>query len=62
MKTIVLFLKGFFGFHNIHDGSTCEFSKRFWDIHDYHEKHGGDGIPTHFCAYKCPKCGRKFVL
>ena len=40
----------------IHKGELCEFSKRYWDIHDYPLSKGGDGISDHFKIYKCPYC------
>ena len=41
---------------------TCWFSKKFWDIHDYHKRKGGDGTPTHFYTYTCWNCEKKFGI
>jgi hypothetical protein len=30
--------------------------------HDYHFANGGDGVPQHFCKYRCWKCGRRFSI
>jgi hypothetical protein len=59
---MILFFKGFLGLHNIEDGSTCEFSKRYWDVHDYHKHKGGNGYPFAFYVYKCSKCGKFFSI
>jgi hypothetical protein len=40
----------------------CWFSKKFYDIHDYHKRLGGDDIPTHFHEYTCWNCGKKFYI
>lgn len=47
---------------SIADGSTCWFSRKLWDVHDYPKHKGGDGIPTHFFTYKCSKCGKQFSI
>jgi len=62
MKTIILFLRGITGLTNVKDGSTCEFSRRFFDVHDYKVNKGGDGIPCHFSGYKCSNCGKEFFI
>ena len=62
MDKVILFLRAIFGIHNIHDGSTCEISEKLWDVHDYPVDKGGDGDPTHFYFYKCPKCGKEFEI
>lgn len=41
---------------------VCWFSRKFFDIHDYYESRGGDGIPTHFYIYTCWHCGRRFQI
>jgi len=41
---------------------VCWFSRKFFDIHDYHESWGGDGLPTHFYEYHCSNCGKPFVI
>jgi hypothetical protein len=51
-----------FGFHSIKDGSTCELSEQLWDCHDYHKSKGGDGFPSHFHEYTCPKCNKRFSI
>ena len=50
------------GVHNVNDGSTCRLSKSHWNVHDYHESKGGDGQPSHFHEYECPKCNGKFSI
>ena len=58
MKKIWWFIKCALGAGNIHDGSTCWFSERFWDRHDYHEHRGGDGYPNLIRA-GCRTCTRR---
>jgi hypothetical protein len=41
---------------------VCWFSARFWDIHDYHVSRGGDSTPSHFYAYECWNCHKKFQI
>lgn len=62
MVKLYWLIKCFFGFGSIKDGSTCWFSKKFFDVHDYIKTKGGDGIPTHFYKYTCPKCKTKFSI
>ena len=45
----------------IHNG-LCEFSKKYFDIHDYPKDKGGDGVPTHMYTYTCPNCGKEFGI
>ena len=59
---INLFFKGILGFHDVTEGSTCEFSYYFWDIHDYPYIFGGDGQPRHMYTYQCHKCGKTFQI
>lgn len=61
-KTLWWFMKGWLGFHGIKDGSTCWFSAHFFEVHDYHEKKGGDGYPMHFYNYTCSRCGKEFFI
>jgi hypothetical protein len=61
-EAIVLWAKYFCGLLSIANGSTCEFSRRHFDVHDYHKDKGGDGYPSHFYTYKCPKCGKEFEI
>ena len=56
------FIFCFFGVHNIHDGSTCWFSKKFWDIHNYTNDKGGNGRKSVFNFYTCPNCRTVFTL
>jgi hypothetical protein len=51
-----------FGFGNIEDDSICWFSTRFFNVHDYHTHKGGDGTPSHFHTYVCPKCDKHFTI
>lgn len=62
MKMIILYLRALFNIHNIHNGTTCEISERLWEVHDYPKHKGGDGTPTHWHEYKCPKCGKVFEI
>lgn len=64
MKRIKIwwFIKCFFGFGSVVDGSICWFSKQFWDIHDYPTKKGGNGFPLHFYKYKCTECNKEFEI
>ena len=41
---------------------VCWFSSKFWDIHDYQIKMGGDGWPSHFYTYKCSRCKKEFTI
>ena len=50
------------GVHNVNDGSTCRISKTHWDVHDYPIRKGGDGYPSHFYNYECPKCKCNFTI
>lgn len=43
-------------------GFRCWFSKKFWDIHDYPKRKGGDGEPRHFYTYTCWNCGHKYSI
>lgn len=40
----------------------CWFSRKFFDIHDYHRSWGGDDTPTHFYTYTCWNCGKQFEI
>jgi len=40
----------------------CWFSRRFWDIHDYPVRKGGNGTPSHFYTYRCWNCGKEFGI
>ena len=63
MKKLLLFIRCFFGFGSINDGSICEASKlTFIDFHDYHVGSGGDGVVNHFRTYICPKCLKDFKI
>ena len=62
INIFVLFIKGLFGFHCVEEGSTCLFSNRFWDIHDYFVVLGGDGEAKHFHTYRCWKCRKEFTI
>lgn len=42
--------------------ARCEFSRRFFDVHDYTYWSGGDGTPSHFHTYRCWNCGGKFRI
>lgn len=57
-----LFIKGLFGFHCVEEGTTCLFSKKFWDVHDYYKVLGGDGVPKSMYTYKCWGCGKEFEI
>ena len=45
-----------------HIDFICRFSEKYWDIHDYHERSGGDGTPSHFFQYKCWNCKKGFSI
>jgi hypothetical protein len=47
---------------NITPDFICWFSKEFFDVHDYREERGGDGIPTSFHVYTCWNCGKNFTV
>lgn len=56
-------LRLIFGVHSVHDGSTCRLEGRFGLLaHDYHTDKGGDGFPSCFHTYTCPKCGHTFTI
>lgn len=61
-KKIWWFLKCLTGFGTVDDGSICWFSKKFWDVHDYHISKGGTGHPAHFHMYRCSKCHKDFQI
>ena len=54
------FLKCIFGWASIPD--ICEFSEKYYDIHDYPIHKGGDGHPQHFYVYTCHNCGEVFQI
>jgi hypothetical protein len=56
------FLLCILGLGRVSDGSVCEFSRRFFDVHDYHVIKGGDGFPSHFHEYTCSACHKKFFI
>ncbi len=62
MNKLHCFIRAVLGIHNVDDGTTCEISKKLWNVHDYHKNKGGDGIPAHLCDYTCPKCGKEFTI
>lgn len=62
LKKFYWFVKCMIGLGSIRDGSICWFSKKFWEVHDYHKDQGGHGQPWHFHVYKCPKCGKEFII
>jgi len=41
---------------------VCWFSSRFYDLHDYLNTKGGDGIPSHWHDYHCWNCGKEFQI
>jgi hypothetical protein len=47
---------------NLTPDFVCWFSRTFFDVHDYTENRGGDGIPTHFHTYTCWHCGKQFTI
>lgn len=47
---------------SVNDGSVCEFSRKYFDVHDYPIDKGGDGIPSHFHVYTCQHCGKSFSI
>lgn len=57
-----LWLSWLIGNLSVHDGSLCEFSRRYWDIHDYPADKGGNGHPHHLIIYRCPNCGKDFMI
>lgn len=39
--------------------TRCKWSEKYFDMHDYTESKGGDGIPKHFHVYTCSNCEKK---
>lgn len=62
MKKLWWCIKCIIGFGTVTDDSICWFSKKFFNIHDYHLHRGGDGVPTPFYEYKCSKCKQKYNI
>lgn len=62
MRKIFWFIKCLMGFGSVKDGSTCWFSNKFFDKHDYPISKGGDGYPAHFHEYECYCCHKKFYI
>ena len=62
MNNVTLWWKYLTNTHTVYDGSTCEFSKKFFNIHDYKIGRGGNGHPEHFHEYTCRECGNKFTI
>lgn len=62
IKSYLLWAKFLTGKLTIHKGELCEFSKRFWDIHDYPLNKGGTGTPDHYITYTCPFCKKEFKI
>lgn len=62
MRKFILLLRAIFGLHNVEDGTTCEISRVLWDVHDYPVNRGGDGTPSHFHTYQCPRCKEYFSI
>ncbi len=60
LKLIFLFLQGISSFITV--PKVCEFSKLWFDIHDYPSNKGGDNTPSHFYTYQCWSCGKKFEI
>lgn len=56
------FLRGLLGLSSVWDYSTCWFSSKFFDVHDYKTDKGGDGTPSHFHEYTCSVCGKRFTI
>jgi hypothetical protein len=42
--------------------ARCQFSNRFFDMHDYPIRMGGDGTPSSFHSYTCWNCGKRFGI
>jgi len=57
MNVLIGRLLCWLGFGTIEDGSVCEYG-----CHDYHIHRGGDGMPSHFYVYTCPRCGENFTI
>lgn len=62
INSYLLWAKFLTGKLTIHKGELCEFSKRFWDIHDYPLNKGGNGIKNDNITYICPYCNKAFKL
>lgn len=41
----------------LYRSDVCPVTRR---PHDYHERNGGDGTPSHFYTYTCSYCGKQF--
>lgn len=42
--------------------TRCNWSKKYFDMHDYKVHKGGDGIPKHFHIYECYNCGKRYII
>ena len=62
IKGVILWIKYLTGKLTIKDGSLCEFSKRFWDIHGSKIKQPIDQLPEHYRTYECPYCKKQFTI
>lgn len=61
-KHVWWFFKCITGIGSVYDGSICWFSKKFWNVHDYPVRCGGDGTPWHMDHSNCSKCGGEFSV
>ena len=52
----------FLVFYHLSDSAVCEMSKGRGPHDDYHDYQDGDGIPVHFKACNCKRCGKEFFI
>lgn len=61
-QAILWVIKCLLGLGSIRDGSTCWFSRKLFDVHDYPAHQGGSGYPDHFFLHQCPNCNKPFFI
>ena len=54
IEALTLWTRYALGRLTVKDGSLCKFSRRFFDIHDFEPRKGGDGIDLPGKIHHCP--------